>query len=289
MKNTILSILILLLFANNINLFAQNNLKKAKELAKNKNYEKAKKILEEIVDKDETNAEAFFILGQMNMALRDFEEASDNFEDAVELDKGNSNYHFWLGRAYGADAQQSSIITKAMLAPKIKKQFEIAVALDSNNIGAKVGLAHFYLRAPGIMGGSIDKAMEQGKILLQLDEPNGRIILAQVYQAKDKPELADEQYELLLTKYGNDKKFANIYNAYGYRLLKQGKTEEAIAAFKKQIELAPERANSYDSLGDGYKKAGKIKLAIEQYKKALEIDPTLEASKKKLKKIENEN
>ncbi len=277
----------LFLMVSFLNILAQNTLEHAKLLAKEKKFEEAKNILEEIIDKDDKNAEAFFLLGKMNMALREFEDASDAFEEAVELNKGSSEYHFWLGRAYGLDAMESSFITKAILAPKIKKQFEIAVALDGNNIGARVALAQYYLQAPGIMGGDVDKALEQGEELLKLDEINGRTILAQVYQRKEQNDLAEKQYNLLLEKYGNDKKYAGIYNAYGYWLLSQEKVNEAIAAFKKQIELVPERANAYDSLGDAYKKAGKIKLAIEQYKKALEIDPNFKTSKNELEKLQN--
>ena len=285
MKNTLT--IGLFLIASFLNILAQNTLEQVKLLAKDKKFEEAKNILDEIIDKNDKNAEAFFLLGKMNMALREFEDASDAFEEAVELNNGSSEYHFWLGRAYGADAMESSFITKAILAPKIKKQFEIAVALDGNNIGARVALAQYYLQAPGIMGGDVDKALEQGKELLKLDEINGRTILAQVYQRKEQTSLADEQYQLLLEKYGNDKKYAGIYNAYGYWLLSQEKVNEAIAAFKKQVELVPERANAYDSLGDAYKKAGKIKLATEQYKKALKIDPNFKTSKIKLEKLQN--
>lgn len=266
-------------------LFAQNNLEKAKQLAEEKKFEEAKSILENIIDENEKNAEAYFILGRVFMAQKEFEDASDTFEEAVDLDENNSEYHLWLGRAYGADAMQSSFITKAVLAPKIKTQFKLAVELDSNNVQARVALAQFYLQAPGIVGGDVDKAIEHGKILVLVDEPNGRILLAQAYQAKGNDSLAMAEFKILLDKYGNDKKFAGIYNAYGYILLKNGKYNQAIEAFKKQVELAPERANSYDSLGDGYRKIGKLELAAEQYKKATKIDPEFEPSKNKLEDI----
>ena len=169
-----------------------------------------------------------------------------------------------------------------------KNQFKIAVELDSNNIGARVGLAQYYLQAPGIMGGDVDKAMEHGKVLLKLDEANGRIILAGGFIDMELPDSAEIQYKLLLDKFGDEKKYAGIYNSYGYMLLNQNKYDEAIKAFKKQVELSPERANSYDSLGDGYRKVGKLQLAIEQYKKALDIDPEYEASKNNLEEIEDE-
>ncbi|MEE9432068.1 MAG: tetratricopeptide repeat protein [Melioribacteraceae bacterium] len=287
MKRTIIYLTLIIFFNANF-LLAQDNLENAKQLANDKKFEEAENILEKIIDKNDNNAEAYFVLGKVYMAQKEYEDASDTFEEAVELEKDNPEYHFWLGRAYGADAQESNIISQAMLAPKIKTQFEITVALDGNNIDARIGLAQFYLQAPGFMGGDVDKAMEQGKALLTLDEPQGRMILAQVYQEKEQLDLADEQYKILLDKFGNDKKYAHIYNVYGYRLISLKKYNEAIEAFKKQVELVPNKANSYDSLGDGYRKAGKLKLAMEQYKKALAIDPNFEASKDNLEELEDE-
>jgi tetratricopeptide (TPR) repeat protein len=267
-------------------LFAEDDLTKAKSLFDEKKYEDAQEVLEEILDTVENNAEIYFYLGKTLMMLNEYEDASENFEEAVNLENNNSEYHFELGRAYGADARESNFISQALLAPKIKSQFEIAVELDCSNIQARVALSQYYLHAPGIMGGDVDKTIEHGKILLKLDEPNGRIILANAYIEKEQFDLAEEQYKLLLNKFGDDKKHSGIYNAYGYMLLNRGKVDDAIEAFKKQVELAPEIANSYDSLGDGYKAAGKYKLAKESYEKALSIDPEFEASVENLEEIE---
>jgi tetratricopeptide (TPR) repeat protein len=269
-------------------IFAEGDLKKAISLFDKEKYEDAQEILEEILNTVEDNAEVYFYLGKTLMMLNEFEDASENFKEAVNLENNNSDYHFWLGRAYGADARESNFISQAFLAPKIKSQFEIAVELDSSNIQARVALSQYYLQAPGVMGGDVEKAMEHGKILLKLDEPNGRIILANVFLEKEQFELAEDQYKLLLNKFGNEKKYSGIYNEYGYMLLNRDKVDEAIEAFKKQVELAPELANSYDSLGDGYRKAGKFDLAITQYKKALEIDPEFEASENNIEEIEDE-
>ena len=70
----------LFLITSFLNILAQNTLEQVKLLAKEKKFEEAKNILEEIVDNNNKNAEAFFLLGKMNMALRNFEDASDSFE-----------------------------------------------------------------------------------------------------------------------------------------------------------------------------------------------------------------
>jgi len=287
-KLSLIVTVILLSICSNSFFFAKDNLGKAKQLVKDKKLTEAIILLEEIIEDNESNAEAYFVLGKVNMELKEFGDASDSFEEAVELENDNSEYHYWLGRAYGADARESNIFSKAILAPKIKSQFEIAVQLDSNNVGARNGLAQYYLQAPGIAGGDVDKAIEHANIIIKSDEQNGRMILANAYMQKEQFDLAEEQYRLLLDKFGNEKKYSSIYNAYGYMLLNQNKLDAAIQAFQKQVELAPENANSYDSLGDGYRKAGKLELALVQYKKALEIDPQFESSKNNIEEIEDE-
>ena len=62
----------------------------------------------------------------------------------------------------------------------------------------------------------------------------------------------------------------------------------AIEKFKRQVELAPDNANSYDSLGDGFRAAGMLLEALASYKKAVEINPEFEASINNIEEVEEE-
>jgi tetratricopeptide (TPR) repeat protein len=81
----------------------------------------------------------------------------------------------------------------------------------------------------------------------------------------------------------------NQMNIYGYELLTQEKTKEAIDIFKANAKKYPDSWNVYDSLGEGLEKAGDMKGAISNYKTALSKAP--ENQKKRigdiLKKLEN--
>jgi Protein of unknown function (DUF2911)/Bacterial transcriptional activator domain len=57
-------------------------------------------------------------------------------------------------------------------------------------------------------------------------------------------------------------------NNYGYQLLGAGKTQEAIAVFKQNVQKYPSSWNAYDSLGEGLAAAGQKAEAIAQYQKA---------------------
>jgi tetratricopeptide (TPR) repeat protein len=62
-------------------------------------------------------------------------------------------------------------------------------------------------------------------------------------------------------------------NLYGYQLLGQKKTDEAIEAFKKNVKDHPGSWNVYDSLGEAYAIKGDKKQATELYRKARGMAP----------------
>lgn len=73
------------------------------------------------------------------------------------LDK-NSMAQDWMGRAYGIKASHSGPIAGYKLASKVKNAFEVAVDLDPRNGDAVNDLSEYYVGAPAIVGGGLDKA-----------------------------------------------------------------------------------------------------------------------------------
>lgn len=63
----------------------------------------------------------------------------------------------------------------------------------------------------------------------------------------------------------------NLTNVIGYRLLGAGMSNEAIAVFRKNVEVYPASANVYDSLGEALEKSGKVEEANRSYEHAWEI------------------
>jgi predicted alpha/beta superfamily hydrolase len=94
----------------------------------------------------------------------------------------------------------------------------------------------------------------------------------------------------LSDRYGFRVSAESKINQLGYAFLGMKKVGEAIAAFKRNVELYPSSANVYDSLGDGYEAAGKLDLAMENTRKAVATgeqngDPELAAFKKHLDRL----
>ncbi|HEY6247995.1 MAG TPA: alpha/beta hydrolase-fold protein [Pyrinomonadaceae bacterium] len=80
---------------------------------------------------------------------------------------------------------------------------------------------------------------------------------------------AEEHYKKLSEKFGYTIPVPeNLINQMGYQFLFDGKPEEAIAAFKANVERYPDSANVYDSLAEAYERGGRIDLAEPLYEKA---------------------
>jgi len=62
-------------------------------------------------------------------------------------------------------------------------------------------------------------------------------------------------------------------NSLGYRLLRQGLIQEAIAILTFNSELYPGSANAFDSLAESRLAAGDLEIALELYEKSVRMNP----------------
>ena len=79
----------------------------------------------------------------------------------------------------------------------------------------------------------------------------------------------EEHYQKLSSRLGYTIQVPEaLMNQVGYQLLGQNNMEEAVAAFKLNVERYPASANVYDSLAEAYERGGKLELALPNYEKA---------------------
>jgi CubicO group peptidase (beta-lactamase class C family) len=76
-----------------------------------------------------------------------------------------------------------------------------------------------------------------------------------------------------------------ILNRLGYQLLGDDKVTDAVKVFEANVGIYPQDANAYDSLAEGYMKAGRKDEAIANYRKSLELDPKNANAVKMLAKL----
>jgi D-alanyl-D-alanine-carboxypeptidase/D-alanyl-D-alanine-endopeptidase len=74
-------------------------------------------------------------------------------------------------------------------------------------------------------------------------------------------------------------------NSWGYRVLRQGQPQPALALFKLNVSLFPKGWNTYDSLAEVYESTGAQQLAIENYRRSLALNPKNENAAQHLQKL----
>jgi hypothetical protein len=100
----------------------------------------------------------------------------------------------------------------------------------------------------------------------------------------------EQHYRNLSDRFGFKVSAERSINSLGYALLGAKKIDEAMTAFRRNVELYPQSANVYDSLADGFEAAGKSDVAVQNVRKAVEIatqtgDPLLPDFKKHLERL----
>jgi tetratricopeptide (TPR) repeat protein len=125
----------------------------------------------------------------------------------------------------------ASIFGQMSLASKSREQMEEAVRLDPGHLDARMGLVQFYTLAPGIAGGSDEKAMEQAAEIKKRDAVRGAAAYASIYNHQKKPELARKEYVDLVRANPNSPK---AHAALGVQYI----IDKNYAAASTEIETA---------------------------------------------------
>ena len=285
-------------------------------------YREAKTVFEPAFKANTRDAAAAFYLGRIAMEERKNDRAADYFEAAAKLDPKNGTYFLWLGRAYGREAQQANVLRQPGLAKRTKAAWEKAIELDPDNLDARADLIQYYVQAPGFLGGSTAKALEQAEEIRKRNPLRGYLELGALYErekklaeaekaylaaSKEKSDRHVGEYRLGLFYQGSgayDKAFelfesmiAANPSEYG-ALFQIGKTgamsgqrlARAAEALEAYLQTTPGRndpslAAAHWRLGMIHEKRQDRQRAKAEYETALRLEPTFKPATESLKKL----
>ncbi|MEO7252540.1 MAG: tetratricopeptide repeat protein [Arenimonas sp.] len=166
------------------------------------------------------SGDAWIALTRARLQAGKAESAIDAAEKATRLAPNNSQSFYWLGNAYGSRIGQVGMFSKMSMAPKLRDAFEHAVALDPNNLDNRSALMEFYLQAPSVIGGGIDKARVQASEIGKRDKSQGFMAQGRIAMQEKKGELALKFYEAALASKPGDAR-ARVATAVAYQELKR--------------------------------------------------------------------
>jgi tetratricopeptide (TPR) repeat protein len=147
-----------------------------------------------------------------------------------------------------------------------------------------------------LAGGSPEEFIDEiaGFYIPAMKESNGfglstsvRLLKAQLEKSGYKKAI-DEVKRLSKTN-SSFKLGENEVNGWGYKLMRQGRLNDALEIFKLNVFLFPASSNTFDSLGEIYAELGDIKLSIKNYEQSLQLDPQNRNALEQIEKFKNKN
>src|SRR3954447_15183535 len=199
-------------------------------------FKEAKTVFEPAFRSDAADAAAAFYLGRIAMEERRNDRAAHYFESATKLDPKNSTYFLWLGRAYGREAQDANMLRQPGLAKKARSAWERAIELDPENLDARSDLIQYYVQAPGFLGGSTQKALEQAEAIRQRNALRGYLELGALYERDKK--LADAEKAYLGAAKEKSERHVGEYRL-GQFYQNSGAYDKAFELFEKMVAANP--------------------------------------------------
>ena len=287
-------------------------------------YNRAVDALNIAIVKSPNDPALQFLLGESYYQLREFPRAVASLERAVQLDPKNSEYHDWLGKAYGRKAEESLFLSAMSWARKTHREFEIAVELDSQNFEAQRDLIRYEMNAPSVAGGGDDKALKHIDALEKIDAVQGQLARGEFFATKKRMPEADAVFAKILesnsdrvgvyfevSDYYRDRANAEkmgqaidkavridpddrrlkFYN--GVLLVMKGKSpSEAEMLLKSYLATVPDNSDlpphsaAREWLGKLYESLGRFSEAAEEYRLSLSLDPHNKEVEDDLKRVQ---
>jgi tetratricopeptide (TPR) repeat protein len=261
--------------------------------------------------------------GRAAIGRGDSDAAIEILEKAVAQSPKSADAHYYLGSAYGSKVQASGMLAGARYASRIIEEFEKAVALDPRYVEAHFGLVQVYANAPGIMGGSYEKAFEHARAIKAIDPIVAHRAYASIYAQQKKLDLAEKEYLDGIREEPASPKAHAYFGQYHANVEKNyaaafAELETALKldpsympawyhlgrtaslantnlargeeALKKYVAYAPKEneptlANAHYFAGDLYEKQGRKAEAKQAYQAALKLNPTLTKASDALKRV----
>jgi len=138
--------------------------------------------------------ETLYLLSKVKQSFGKTGEAVSLAEQAVKADPNKAKYHLQLADVLSDQAQTAGMFKKMSLAGRIHSELDTAVKLEPKNPDCLFGLMLFYQQAPGIAGGSKEKARQEAEEIAKIDASRGYLAQAQLARGNKQNDRLEDLY-----------------------------------------------------------------------------------------------
>lgn len=260
----------------------------ARQLFDGGRFPEARAAFERLVAAEPRNAEALFYLGWTAFRQNQPAESAKLLEKATALDGTKSVYFRVLGDACVEMIQRASFFAKAGWARRSLTAYDKAVALDPDDLDARSARLNYYWHAPGIAGGSMDKARAEAREIAKRDPVRGAQALADLNVAEKKYAEAFAVIDELITQHPDNQpaqyQLGRLAAITGQQL-ERGET--ALQAYLQYSPVGREPAPcaAHWRLGMIHERKGDAAAARTEYEAALNLAPDFAVARDALQKL----
>ncbi len=233
---------------------------------------KAMDILKPIVESDEDNAEALYLLGRSYLVLDDHDQAEKYLKRAKELDTTRYEYFLSYGNAIGLKAARGSKLKAPFRARSCRDAYERACALAPDSIGPRIALVEFHTQAPGVAGGDKDKARAQLDTIFMIDSAAGYMLRAGLLEFQEQ-DTAKAELEYLRAVQVDTTRRESLYRLAGY-YQRHEFHDKAEPVYQRILRLDSSEVAARMQLGFIYQAQSRFGEAFEQFGTVLTMDST---------------
>ena len=205
------------------------DLTQANALLQQGRVDEAAASLRPVLAAQPTDSRSHQILCRIDYSQDLIEAAVRECEQAVAADPDNSDNQLWLARAYGIKASRANPLFALRLAKKVHTGFERAVQLDPENIPALSDLGEYYVAAPPIVGGGIEKAQALAASMMPRFPAQAHRLLALISEKQKDNATAEAEFRAAVAAGHSPEAYIDLGNFY-QRHDQPGKMLEALNA-----------------------------------------------------------
>ncbi len=216
-------------------------------------YKRAQAILSDRLKANTNDARSLCEMSKVSEAFAHWDDAIAQAEKAQALDRKNPEFQAALADAVGSklSASQGGMFEKLSLARRFKREIDLALQLDPNNLEANEDLMEFHLDAPGLVGGDKKKASELADRVIRINAVRGYLMKFQIATHEKKP--AEQEQFLQQAISADPENFYAREQAANYFLNKGGPAlVQAEEHAKRAIHIDAQRIGGYVTLATIY-------------------------------------
>lgn len=222
-----------------------------------KNYEEAIDNFDKALEIDKKFLPTLGLKGETLMKMKKWNEAIQTFDKALEIDPKNVQIIYQKGNSLRALGKYTEAI----------QNFEKVIEYEPNNLKAW-GNRGFTLEALG----KYEEAIQSFDKAVEID-PKNTINLLLKGRTLIKLERLDEAIVVFDKALDINPKYVDAWGNRGAALDQLKRYSDAIQSYDKALEIDPNNAKTWYNRGLTIVKMGKFDVAIQNINKAIQIDP----------------